>query len=156
MMGLERLGGWLRSRGARSAWRGAAATALAGAAAISCSPADQASPKASPADGAAAAVPASPQQRAWEAIAAGALLVDVRTEAEFAEGHLPGAANIPVGELASRLQEVGPDTARTIVLYCRSGSRSSRALAILRRAGYNRVMDGGGLAQMRAAQPPAR
>lgn len=65
----------------------------------------------------------------------GALLLDVRTPAEFCEGHLANAQNIPVQELPSRLHEVGP-TSRPIVVYCRSGGRSALARQLLTQAGY--------------------
>lgn len=65
----------------------------------------------------------------------GALLLDVRTAAEFAEAHVPRALNVPVQELAARLGELGP-TSRPIVVYCRSGGRSAMASIILRQAGY--------------------
>lgn len=65
----------------------------------------------------------------------GALLLDVRTPAEFSEGHVPHATNIPVQELGARLGEVGPKT-RPVVVYCRSGGRSSSAAQLLKREGY--------------------
>ncbi len=68
-------------------------------------------------------------------VEAGALLLDVRTQAEFREGHLAHATNIPVQELPARLREVGP-TSRPVVVYCRSGGRSAQAAAMLRGAGY--------------------
>lgn len=68
-------------------------------------------------------------------VANGALLLDVRTPAEFREGHVPHALNVPVQELPVRLGEVGPKT-RPVVVYCRSGGRSAAASQILRGAGY--------------------
>lgn len=68
-------------------------------------------------------------------ISAGALLLDVRTQSEYREGHLPSALNIPVQELSARLSEVGP-TRRPVVVYCRSGGRSAQAAALLKQAGY--------------------
>jgi phage shock protein E len=65
----------------------------------------------------------------------GALLLDVRTPAEFCEGHLAHALNVPVQELPHRLHDVGP-TSRPIVVYCRSGGRSALAAQLLTRAGY--------------------
>jgi phage shock protein E len=70
-----------------------------------------------------------------EKVAAGALLLDVRTPMEFADGHVQGAKNIPVQELAARIHEVGPKS-RHVVLYCRSGARSAAAAQLLTRAGY--------------------
>ena len=65
----------------------------------------------------------------------GALLLDVRTPAEFAEGHVTRATNIPVQELPARLQEVG-SRSRPVVVYCRSGGRSAQAAAMLSAAGF--------------------
>lgn len=70
-----------------------------------------------------------------ELVAQGALLLDVRTPAEFKEGHVPNALNVPVQELPQRLAEVGP-TSRPVVVYCRSGGRSAMASQLLRSAGY--------------------
>jgi phage shock protein E len=71
-------------------------------------------------------------------VAAGALLLDVRTAEEFAEGHLPGALNVPVNELEARLAELEPKS-RPIVVYCRSGLRSARARSVLLANGWARV-----------------
>jgi len=75
---------------------------------------------------------------------AGARLVDVRSPQEFATGHLPGAVNIPVQDLERRIGELtGKD--RPIVLYCRSGARSSSAARLLASAGYTQVHDLGAM-----------
>ena len=65
-------------------------------------------------------------------------VLDVRTPGEYASGHLPGALNIPVQELDRRVAEVGPAD-RELIVYCRSGHRSSRATEILRQHGYSKV-----------------
>lgn len=70
----------------------------------------------------------------------GALLLDVRSPEEFRGGHIEGAVNIPVDELESRLGELTPPQ-EPIVLYCRSGARSSRAAGMLKQRGYARVHD---------------
>lgn len=67
-------------------------------------------------------------------VAAGATLLDVRTREEFASGHVKGARNIPVQELATRIGEV-PRGA--VVVYCRSGGRSASAAAMLKSQGYD-------------------
>jgi sulfur-carrier protein adenylyltransferase/sulfurtransferase len=64
-------------------------------------------------------------------------LVDVREPHELAISHIEGAENIPLGSLAGRLNEL--DSAREIVLFCKSGNRSQRALDLLRSAGFRRV-----------------
>ncbi|MEM6991189.1 MAG: rhodanese-like domain-containing protein [Myxococcota bacterium] len=68
----------------------------------------------------------------------GATLLDVRTPAEFNGGHIPGAVNIPVGELAERLSELG-DRDVPVVVYCRSGQRSGRAQKMLLAEGFAKV-----------------
>lgn len=57
------------------------------------------------------------------------LLLDVRTPKEFAEGHLPGAVNIPLDQLASRLSEIDRD--HWVLVYCKSGARATKAERIL-------------------------
>jgi rhodanese-related sulfurtransferase len=84
-----------------------------------------------------------PRHNARELVANGAVLLDVRTAAEFAERHIPGALNIPVQELGTRLRELGPTT-RPVVVHCRSGVRSASAAQLLQRAGYD-VLDIGGI-----------
>ncbi|MFH2007984.1 MAG: rhodanese-like domain-containing protein [bacterium] len=94
-------------------------------------------------------------------VPAGALVVDVRTPGEFSSGHYDGAVNIPLSQLRGRQGELGGKD-RHIIVYCRSGSRSSYAKRFLDQAGFTRVEDGGGLSQMRrrkraskSAQPGA-
>ncbi len=79
---------------------------------------------------------------ASELVANGALLVDVRTPAEYAEGHVSGAVNIPLDELPDRLDEL--PTTGPIVVYCRSGNRSAQATSILCDAGLY-VLDVGAM-----------
>ena len=78
----------------------------------------------------------------------GALLLDVRTVAEFAGGHLEGAKNVPVHELAKRIGELGERT-RPIVVYGASGVRSASAKATLARAGFTAVHDLGAMGRWR-------
>lgn len=78
-------------------------------------------------------------EQAKELVDAGALLVDVRSPAEFGSGHLYEAVNIPVGELTERVGELPSD--RAIVLYCASGMRSGRATSMLQRTGRDDVYD---------------
>lgn len=80
-------------------------------------------------------------------VQSGALLLDVRTEGEFASGHLTGAKNIPVGDLAARIGDVGADKARPIVVYCASGMRSATASSMLKRHGFVAVHDLGAMAR---------
>jgi rhodanese-related sulfurtransferase len=84
--------------------------------------------------------PASPGAEARRLVGAGAVLLDVRTPEEFADGHVDGARNIPVQGLAGRLAEVG-DKGTPVVVYCRSGGRSATAARMLKGAGYTTVFD---------------
>ena len=75
------------------------------------------------------------------------LVVDVRTPMEFLGGAFPGAVNISLDELQSRIDELG-DLDRDITLYCASGARSAYAQQMLRQLGFTNVKNGGGLMQM--------
>jgi rhodanese-related sulfurtransferase len=79
-------------------------------------------------------------------LAAGARLVDVRSPDEFAAGHLPDAINVPVASLDARLAELGPKDG-TVIVYCHTGMRSSRAAALLHERGFTHVRN---LGPMRA------
>jgi phage shock protein E len=70
--------------------------------------------------------------------------VDVRTTEEYAGGHVPGAINIPLHQIQDRLDEF-KNMPKPVVAYCRSGVRSGMAISILKEAGIQDVIDGGGL-----------
>jgi len=74
----------------------------------------------------------------------GVTLIDVRSSEEFAQGHMQGAINIPVQELAQRLNEL--DQAHPVAVYCRSGRRSAAAASLLAASGFGPVTDLGGWA----------
>lgn len=67
------------------------------------------------------------------------VVLDVRTAAEYAEGHVPGAINIPHAELAARIAELSGAREKDVVVYCRSGTRAGVALGILDEAGFKRL-----------------
>lgn len=75
------------------------------------------------------------------------IIVDVRTPAEFAGGAYPGAINICLDDIESRIEEFG-DKDRDIILYCASGARSGYAQSMLSQLGYKNVENGGGLMNM--------
>lgn len=81
-----------------------------------------------------------------EKLKAGAKIIDVRTPDEFRDGAYPGAVNIPVHELQTRLGEVPKNV--PVVLYCASGARSAAAAQVLRRSGFADVVNAGGLDDM--------
>jgi molybdopterin/thiamine biosynthesis adenylyltransferase/rhodanese-related sulfurtransferase len=68
------------------------------------------------------------------------LLVDVREQDEWSEGHLPGAIHVSRGNLESRIERAAPDRGRPIVLYCQSGARSAFAAKTLEELGYENVV----------------
>ncbi|MFZ2301916.1 MAG: rhodanese-like domain-containing protein [Gallionella sp.] len=68
------------------------------------------------------------------------LILDVRTPEEYAEGHIPGAINIPHDQLGSRHQEIAAHKNKDIVLYCRSGGRVGIAANILQAAGFSKLL----------------
>jgi phage shock protein E len=82
-----------------------------------------------------------------EMIKGGAKVVDVRSPDEFADGAYPGAVNIPLGNLGSRLDELGPKDG-AIVLYCASGARSAQAARMLKQAGFTEAVNAGGIDDM--------
>lgn len=79
-------------------------------------------------------------QTARTLVAAGVKVIDVRTPSEFEAGHVPGALNIPHGEIAQRHAEIGPASTPTL-LYCRTGHRSGIAIAALREKGFTQIYD---------------
>jgi len=72
-------------------------------------------------------------------------LVDVRTQAEYDEGHIPGSVLIPVDELEERAGGILADKDAKIVIYCRTGNRTKTAGEILKRLGYRNLYDLGGI-----------
>jgi rhodanese-related sulfurtransferase len=82
----------------------------------------------------------------------GAAVVDVREPVEFRDGHLPGAVNIPMGQLTRRLDEL--DRARPVYVVCASGNRSGAMVDVLTAAGYDATnVAGGTSAWIRAGRP---
>jgi rhodanese-related sulfurtransferase len=69
----------------------------------------------------------------------GALLLDVREPDEYSEMHAPNAKLIPLGELNARLQEIASYKDKPIVVMCRSGRRSAKAVALLHDAGFTQA-----------------
>jgi rhodanese-related sulfurtransferase len=81
-------------------------------------------------------------------------LVDVRTPAEFARGHVRGAVNVPVTTLPSRLPSLGLDRSRPVVAICLTAHRSIPATRLLRQRGFEAVQLAGGMLGWRAAGLP--
>jgi hydroxyacylglutathione hydrolase len=110
MIGLDRVAGWF------------AASALD--AAVS-------------AEGRAGQVPDVQPDELQAMLASGAELVDVRNSSEYVAGHLSGAANLPLGRLAERLDELPRD--RMLVVHCQAGGRASVAASLLAARGFTDV-----------------
>lgn len=75
-----------------------------------------------------------------------AYLVDVRTVGEFAEGSVANAVNIPLDEVENQIEKF--KNKKKIVVFCRSGKRSSQAKSILDEMGIANVIDGGGISDV--------
>ena len=68
------------------------------------------------------------------------VVVDVREQDEWDEGHIPGAVHVPRGHLESRIERLAPDTSRPVVVYCSAGNRSAFAAKTLAELGYEDVV----------------
>ena len=73
------------------------------------------------------------------------ILLDVRTEEEFAEQHIPGAICIPNEKIGTEEIPQLPDREQLILVYCRSGNRSKQASQKLAELGYSKVVECGGI-----------
>ena len=83
----------------------------------------------------------NPKVNLSEIIKGGAFLVDVRTPGEFAQGHVKGSVNIPLDKITNQITKFSNKD--NIIVFCRSGNRSSQAKSILARNGITNVLDGG-------------
>ncbi len=97
--------------------------------------------------GSAAAYEEISQQEAWNLMqeAEHVLILDVRTEEEFAEGHIKGAVCIPNETIDESVTEQLLDKEQLILVYCRSGNRSKQASKKLADLGYTNVKEFGGI-----------
>ena len=82
------------------------------------------------------------------------VLIDVRTPEEFAGGHVPGAKNVPLDQLAGRMGELGDPAACEVYVICQSGGRSARASQSLAAAGRRPVNVQGGTGAWKGAGYP--
>lgn len=86
-----------------------------------------------------------------------AIIVDVRDQGEYAQGHIPDARHIPLGELTRRIAELDTFKTRPLILCCASGARSATAMTQLARAGFERLYNlQGGLIEWQKAGHPVR
>ena len=73
-----------------------------------------------------------------------AVLLDVRSEEEYEQGHIPGSVNIPLNDIKRVIQEY-PEKETPIFVHCLTGSRSGQAFSFLKRSGYTKVENIGGI-----------
>ncbi len=84
-----------------------------------------------------------------------AVVIDVCEPEEYARGHLGGAKNIPLNQLEEKLGATVKNKALPLILVCQSGARSSRAVAMAKKLGYEQAQSlSGGLASWKAANLP--
>ncbi|MDR1660856.1 MAG: rhodanese-like domain-containing protein [Azoarcus sp.] len=87
-----------------------------------------------------------------------AVVVDVRDQGDFEQGHLPNARHLPLAELGRRTGELEKFRARPLIFYCGSGSRAATAIATLKKAGFEKLYNlrGGLFEWEKAGQPLTR
>jgi rhodanese-related sulfurtransferase len=84
-----------------------------------------------------------------------AVVVDVCEPEEFAQGHIGGARNVPLGQLEQRLPEVVKNKSLPVILVCATGARAQRALSTAKKLGYEKAQAlGGGLKAWKDANLP--
>ncbi len=76
-----------------------------------------------------------------------ASIIDVRTPGEYAGQHVPGAINIPLDELTTRMDEI-KDLPKPVVAYCKTGNRSGIAVGMMKQHGIMDAVNGGGIGEM--------
>jgi len=84
-----------------------------------------------------------------------ALMLDVREDNEWAVGHIPNARHIRLGQLSDQLAQLEKFKDKAIVVYCRSGNRSARACAMLKKSGFSNASNlAGGITAWEQASLP--
>lgn len=78
----------------------------------------------------------------------GAVLLDVRTDEEYREGHIEGSTHLPLDRIAE-IRKTVAEKSTPLYVYCRSGGRSGQAVSRLKQMGYDRVTNIGGIALYR-------
>lgn len=84
------------------------------------------------------------------------VILDVRTSGEYAAGHIEGALNVPLDQIAAGGSRVVKNLKKDspILVYCRSGHRSAMARAALEQQGYKQILDGGAMDALAAKLKP--
>lgn len=79
-------------------------------------------------------------------VGAGTIVLDVREQEEYDQGHIPGAVLLPVGEITQESASAAvPEKDTVVLVYCRSGNRSKAAAGELAQLGYTQVYEFGGI-----------
>ena len=73
-----------------------------------------------------------------------ALIIDVRSEAEWNQGHLLKAQRVDWDKISNEITKIAPDKNKKIILYCRSGNRAGKAMKVLASMGYTDLTNAGG------------
>ncbi len=87
-----------------------------------------------------------------------AIVIDVREQGEYSQGHIPNAKHIPLSAIEQRAKELEPHKNTPVILCCATGARSAGASATLRKLGFEQVfnLQGGMGAWQQAGQPVSR
>jgi phage shock protein E len=97
-----------------------------------------------------------PATKATALLRQGARVIDVRSPSEFGQSPVPGAINIPLGQLSAEIAGRLPDLSEPLLLHCLSGGRSMVAVRILRRRGYLQAHNLGSVGRARRLVNSAR
>jgi phage shock protein E len=81
--------------------------------------------------------------KAIAALPADAILIDVRSYAEYMSGHIAQAHSLPLSHLEKEVVHKVPDRQAPVILYCSSGARSEQALGVMQHMGYSNAHNGG-------------
>ena len=73
------------------------------------------------------------------------LIIDVRSQAEWNQGHLERAERMNWDEISNKISNIAPDKNKNIILYCRSGNRASKAMKVLIEMGYTNITNAGSM-----------
>ena len=86
------------------------------------------------------------------------LIIDIRTTADFKKGHIKGAKNMPLSDFAKGVDGLSDDKDKPVLIYCNSGNTVTRAIKLLKNAGFEQVnnLDGGIAAWKEANMPLAK
>ena len=83
------------------------------------------------------------------------LIMDIRTSADYKAGHIRGAKNAPLKDFASSVEKFSEHKDKSVLIYCNSGNTTTRAIKLLKNAGYEKINNlEGGIAAWKEANMP--